>query len=484
MTSHADVSAVSRLIPLTAIALAALHPAGLGAKPAIVDTRPNILFVLTEDWSQDLGCYGNHELKTPNIDDFAKEGRMYTKAYGTSPVCSPSRSAMMTGFYQYTIGAHQHRTAKKQPLPAGILPVPQLLEKAGYYTCNLDGKTDCNFTTKAPLFQGMKKGWEGRAPGQPFFMQYSLHVSHRPFRRDTLNPIDPAKVTLPPYYPDTPLVRRDWADGYESMQIADRQFGEILAKLKKDGLEQNTLVVFIGDNGLCHARAKQFLYEDGMLVPMIIRWPGHIKPGEVNSDLVSTIDLSKTFVDVSGAKPEIPLQGLDLLDGSTSKQTAVFAGRDLMDETHDAMRAIRTHRFALIHNLMPERPWVQRNSYKESCYPAWDELNLLHLEGRLTPEQELFMAPSKPEYELYDMEKDPHQLHNLADDPAFSGVKADLSARLFAWQKEVKDPGVTEEFRQGGGDWRTPTDKQFWKERVQKFAAKLGVKDAPPATAK
>lgn len=457
---------IPALLRVVLLALAGVT-AATGAEPA----KPNILFVLTEDWSLDLGCYGNAELKTPNIDAFAKEGRLYSMAFCTAPVCSPSRSAMMTGFYQHTIGAQHHRTKDKKPLPDGIRAIPHLLADAGYYTCLLDKKTDCNFTVDQPLFMG--KDWKDRQPGQPFFAQYTLTVSHRPFRRDPAAPVDPAKVTLPPFYPDTPLVRRDWADGYESMQLADRGFGKILERLKQEGLENDTLVVFAGDNGLCHARGKQFLYEAGIHVPLVIRWPGRVKAGERNTDLVSSIDIPATFLEAAGVKPAVPLQGRSLLDAAKPAREAVFAARDQMDETHDAMRVIRTRRYALIHNLMPERPWVQTNRYKQRSYPAWNVLQLLHLNGGLNPAQEAFLASSKPEFELYDMEKDPNELRNLANDPALAEVKADLSARLAAWQKEVKDPGVSAEFREGGGDWKPDPNPEAWALRVTNFEKRL-----------
>lgn len=440
-----------------------------------LEAKPNILLVFTEDWSVDLSCYGNHDLKTPNIDAFAKGGRMYWNAYCTAPVCSPSRSAMMTGFDQHTIGAQHHRTADKKPLPDGIRPIPHLLEDAGYFTCLLDKKTDCNFTTDKPLFMG--KDWSERPAGKPFFAQCTLGVSHRPFSRDAESPIDPAKVKLPSFYPDTPLIRRDWANGLESMQIADRQFGKLLDRLRTEGLEQNTLVIFAGDNGLCHARGKQFLYEAGIHVPLLIRWPDHVKAGEVNRDLVSSLDISASILAAAGVKPKVPVQGMSFFDGSTAKREAVFAGRDLMDETHDAMRCVRTRRYKLIHNLMPDRPWTQRNRYKENYYPGWAVLHLWHLRKQLTPQQEAFMASSKPDYELYDLEKDPEELRNLANDPALATVKKDLIARLEKWQKDIRDPGIDDAFRKGGGDWQSVTDEKFWQERVQRFEKRLRKND-------
>lgn len=431
----------------------------------ILADKPNILLVLIEDWSLDIGCYGNRDLQTPNIDAFAATGRKYLNAYATAPVCSPSRSALMTGFDQHTIGAHQHRTQPKKPLPQGIKPITELLEEAGYFTCLMQSKkTDCNFKTNKPLFQS--DDWSKRPSGAPFFAQCTLEVTHRPFRRDTKKPIDPIKITLPSYYPDTPLIRRDWADGLESMQIADRQFGEILERLKKEGLDEKTLVIFSADNGLCHARGKQFLYEAGTRVPLILRWLNNIKANEETKDLVSLLDIPATILAVAGVKSQQQLQGKNLLDDSTSSREAVFTSRDLMGETHDAMRAVRTRRYKLIHNLMPERPWTQRSSYKELYYPGWDEMHLLHLQGKLTHDQKAFMASSKPEYELFDLDHDPEELRNLATDPKFEAIKKDLIQKLDSWRKEIGDQGVSQSFRQGGENWQPSGDELYWKNKI------------------
>lgn len=436
--------------------------------PAVKREKPNILLVLLEDWSLDLGCYGNKDLRTPQVDAFAAAGRKYLRAYATAPVCSPSRSALMTGFDQHTIGAQQHRTQPKKPLPHGIQPITQLLEEVGYYPCLVRSKkTDCNFATDKPLFRS--DDWSKRPAGVPFFAQCTLNVTHRPFHRDLEHPVDPASVTLPSFYPDTPVVRRDWADGLESMQIADRQFGELLTRLKTEGLEENTVVILAADNGLCHARGKQFLYEAGIHVPLIIRWPNQIPANDVNSDLVSLLDVSATILAIAGVKPAVPLQGRDLLDGSRTPRAAIFSGRDKMDETHDAMRAVITSRYKLIHNLMPERPWIQRNKYKEAQYPVWNQLQLLNLQGKLPAAQALFMASRKPEYELFDLEKDPEELRNLADDPNLTSIKADLISRLQEWRQEIKDPGVNQAFREGGKDWEPSKDEQYWQEKLARF---------------
>jgi uncharacterized sulfatase len=237
-------------------------------------------------------------------------------------------------------------------------------------------------------------------------------------------------------------------------------------RLEREGLAENTLVFIIGDNGRCMPRGKQFLYDGGIQVPLIIRWPGKIKPGQVSDDLATTIDISKTILDVAGATPAHSLHGLNLLDGSTKGRNYIFAARDKMDDTYDAMRAIRSKQFKLIHNLMPERAYCQFNEYKEKRYPVLALLNVLNLKGELTREQARFMAPSKPEFELYDVVNDPYELYNLAENPDYIEVKSTLLKELNHWREEViQDKGVTDEFRNGGwaSDYPTRSLEQ-WEE--------------------
>ncbi|MEM6769924.1 MAG: sulfatase, partial [Bacteroidota bacterium] len=279
-----------------------------------VTERPNILWITIEDWSPDLSCYGTQGIHTPNVDQLAAAGIRYETAFSTAPVCSPSRSAMMTGFHQNYIGANQHRTADKSPLPYGIQPIPKLFEAAGYFTTIMSWKTDVNFLpdTREGLFMD-KNDWSGRAPDQPFFARITFPDTHRKWNRDSIRPISEDSVALPPYYYDNDFIRRDWANGLEQMQIVDRQVGALLQRLEDEGLADNTLVFFIGDHGRCHIRGKQFLYEGGIRIPMIVRWPGKIAPGQVSKDLVSTLDLCATALTAAGITPPQPLHGKDLL---------------------------------------------------------------------------------------------------------------------------------------------------------------------------
>jgi arylsulfatase A-like enzyme len=418
--------------------------------------KPNILWIMIEDWSADLSCYAAPLVHTPNIDKLADQGIRFEHAYTTSPVCSTSRSAMMTGFHQNYIGAHQHRTKDKKPLPYGIKPIPHLLDEVGYFTATMVGaKTDCNFTTPRKLFMG--KSWNQRQEGQPFYVQATFGGTHRSFVRDPLRPIDADEVELPPYYPDLPLVRRDWANGLETVQVVDRQVGQLLQQLEEDGLADNTIVFFIGDHGRCHIRGKQFLYEAGVRIPLIVRWPNHIKPGSVSNELVSSLDICQTIVKLAGAKPALDLHGLYLFGKDVPAREYIHFNRDKMDDTHDAMRAVRNDRYKLIHNLMPERAYCQLNEYKERQYPILALMNVLQMQGKLSPVQARFMAASKPEFELYDLKHDPHEINNLADAPQHAETKAELLAEIHRWRQEVKDVGVTEGFRKGGWSSEYPT---------------------------
>lgn len=415
---------------------------------ALADSRPNVLWITIEDWSADLSCYGTKGLHTPHVDRLAAEGIRFERAFTTSPVCSTSRSAMMTGFHQNYIRANQHREYNKQPLPYGIKPIPHLFAEAGYYTALMSRKTDCNFVpnTKSELFMG--DDWKDRKPGQPFFARITFGGTHRSWNRDPERPIDIEDVELPPYYADTPFVRRDWANGLEQMQLVDRQVGELLKRLEDDGLADNTIVFFIGDHGRCHIRGKQFLYDGGIRIPMIMRWPGKVAPKQVSQDLVMSIDICATVLEAAGIKPEVALHGKSLFSEEVKQRKYVFAARDKMDETHDAMRAIRSKDHKLILNLMPERPWCQYNRYKEGAYPVLAEMNVLNLKGELNAEQAAFFAPTKPAVELFELRDDPHEVKNVADDPKYAQIKSTLLAELDQWRQNViKDSGVSDDFR-------------------------------------
>ena len=407
--------------------------------------RPNILWIVAEDFCPDLSCYGTEVVKTPNIDKLASQGALFTNAFTTAPVCSASRSAFMTGMYQTTIGAHQHRAAEYKPLADNLHLITHYFQKAGYFTSNSGqnwkkpGKTDFNFKVKK-AFDGTD--YRQRKPGQNFFSQINFSETHRDFKRDTENPIDPDTVKLPPYYPDHPITRRDWADYLECAQVLDKKVGKVLQRLEDDGLADNTIVFFFGDNGRPHIRGKQFLYEGGIHVPLIIRWPGHIKPGTIVDDLVSAIDFGPTCMSLVGMDIPPHMQGSPFLGPKKSKQrNYIFAARDRCDETVERIRCVRDKRFKYIRNYRPHLPYMQPNMYKMRQYPVYSLMPILYAQGKLTPDQARFMAPVKPAEELYDLTNDPHELNNLADKPEHKDVLKRMSDLLDEWVKQTNDKG-------------------------------------------
>jgi uncharacterized sulfatase len=424
----------------------ALHPrlaAGLRARED--QPPPNILWIIAEDLSPDLGCYGNPDLRTPHIDRLASEGTRYTSAFATAPVCSACRSSLMTGMYQTSIGAHQHRTSPKGSLDSSARLLTDRFREAGYFTCNaagLDwtrpGKTDLNFSLDQP-FDGTD--WRQRAPGEPFFAQVNFSETHRRFVRDADRPIQPESVRFPPYYPDHPITRRDWADYLECAQVLDRKVGAVLGRLEEDGLAENTVVFFFGDHGRPHVRGKQFLYEGGIHVPLIVRWPGQLKEGVVSTDLVSTVDLAPASLSAAGVSGLERMQGRDFLSSDTPEREAVFAARDRCDETYDRIRCVRNRHFKYIRNYFPNLAYMQANLYKLREYPVWSLLPWLHAQDLLTPEQEAFMAATRPEEELYDLQNDPYELVNLASSESHQGILESMRQRLNDWVEATGDRG-------------------------------------------
>jgi len=412
--------------------------------------RPNILWLDAEDMCPDLGCYGLDLVQTPNLDQLAGEGALFTNAFVTSPVCSPSRSSIMTGMYQTTIGAHNHRCNRDKPLPENISVVTQYLRSAGYFTCScqaLDwdkkGKMDYNF--KLSFFEAFDgTDWRQRRPDQPFFAQVHFWEVHRPFQSDPENPIDPDDVELPPYYPDHPVSRLDWALYLETIQILDKKVGKVLQRLEDDGLADNTIVFFFSDHGRPMVRGKQWLYDGGIHIPLIVRWPEHIRPGTV-SDLVSTIDFAPTWLKLAGISPPEHLQGKVFLEPEAEARNQVFAARDRCGEADDRIRCVRTKRFKYIRNFFPETPYTQFNAYKKLQYPVLTLMEILYAQGKLTPEQARFMAPIRPEEELYDLQNDPYEICNLAEDPKYEMKLKELRSRLGNWIKETHDQGETPE---------------------------------------
>jgi arylsulfatase A-like enzyme len=443
------------------LALILCGPPGYAESPsADQKARPNVLLVILEDWGPYLHCYGEEEIYTPNLDQLANEGRLYKNCFSSGPVCSTGRSSLMVGLSQYTTHTEQHRTHDPKPeLPAGVKSITDLFRDAGYFTalgCGYSKKVDLNFKFDQNVsYQG--DDWSKRKPGQPFYAHLTLLQTHRSWKGDAKRPIDPKLVTLPTWYPDTALTRKDWALGLESAQTSDRDIGDIVARLKNEGLYDNTIIVITADHGIALPRGKQFLYDEGLHIPLIIRWPSRLNPGSVSPELVTNLDIVPTILDLAGMPRPAYLQGRSLIDSSQKEPEYIFAGRDKMDDTHDASRTARSHEFRYILNLMPERAYCQFNEYKENQYPGLALMNVLHLQGKLPAEQDAFMKDTKPEEELYDIRNDPGEVHNLAYQPEFAKPRDEMRTRLATWRKTVGDEGVTSAFRSGGAPSTYPT---------------------------
>ena len=425
------------------------------------DRRPNILWILSEDISPELSCYGTEGVQTPNLDKLAGQGIRFTNAFTTAPVCSASRSAMITGMFQTSIGAHNHRSHRDDgyTLPEPVRLITEYFRDAGYFTANVktaapgvkgSGKTDFNFKFKN-AFDG--DDWNQRKAGQPFFAQLSIGVTHRGghwknLREQLKNPVDPAKIKLPPYYPDHPVAREDWATYLDSIQVMDGYIGKILKRLDDENLADNTVVIFIGDHGRCHVRGKQWLYDGGIHIPLIVRWPGKLKTGQVCDDLVSSIDISATALKIAGVEPPGHIEGKVFLESgangnwkTANQHEYIIAARDRCDETVDRIRCVRNKQYKYIRNFMPERPYTQTNAYKESSYQMLNLMKELHAKGKLTPVQALFMAPRKPDEELYDIKNDPYEINNLAASPEHRQTLKEMRVILERWIEETGDKG-------------------------------------------
>ena len=437
------------------VALASL-PAFAIASEATAGKPPNILWIVADDICPDLGCYGNQLVVTPHIDRLASQGIRYTSAFTTAPVCSPSRSAFFTGMYQTSIGAQNHRSHREDgyELPKGVRLITDYFRQANYFTANLEkhgeptggsGKTDFNFKAEK-AFDGSH--WNQLKPHQPFFAYINFKEAkpgHWQDNQTLVDRVDPAEVTLPPYWPDRPETRVALANYLDSLQRLDMRVGETLQRLEDEGIAENTIVIFFADHGRAMTRCKQWLYDGGIHVPLIVRYPDHRQAGAVNDNLISAIDITATTLDMAGIEPPANMQGRIFLGPSAHKRDFIIAARDRCDNTVDRIRCVRTHRFKYIRNFMPERPYTQLNRYVEDKFAVFKVLKRLHAAGELTPEQELFMARQRPVEEWYDLQSDPDEVHNLAMSPEYRQQLEQLRGTLDRWIDETGDQGAIPE---------------------------------------
>ena len=433
--------------------------------------RPNILWITAEDMSATLGCWGDAYAHTPNIDKLAAQSVRYTRAFATAPVCSPARSCLITGCYASTLGTQRLRS--QFPIPDKIVGFPSLMRNTGYY-CTNNVKTDYNTSNAGAIIKASwdecsaKAHWRNRKSGQPFFSIFNDMTSHQSrsmvwpyeqFRRDVQSRLapeqihDPDKAPVPPYYPDTPVIRRTVARYYDCVSVMDQNVGRLLRQLQEDGLAEDTIVFFYSDHGSGMPRHKRALLDTGMHVPLLIRFPPkyqHLapgKPGESLDRLVSFVDFAPTLLSLLGITIPEHMQGVPFLGlKAEPPRQFVYGARDRVDEVFDLARSVRDGRYLYIRNFMPHLSYHQPSAYPDQGEIRGDiDRVLRETPERLTPPQRHYAGPTRPPEELYDSLSDPLNLKNLAASPHHRDVLDTMRKELRRWMVQTRDLGFLPE---------------------------------------
>lgn len=462
-----QVAPRSRLVAASLVLTYLLGAAWLSPPSAAAADPGNVLWIYLEDVSGWFGCYGETLIQTPHIDRLAREGTTFTRFYTTAGVCSATRSAVVLGAMQTSFGVHHHRSSRNNAvgtkhdgigmihLPPGVVPLPQFCRDRGIYTFNEGGKDDYNFVFDlASLYDFCPTGkgwgppltvagdcWRDRREGQPFFGQVQLAGGKygRGRRATPAKPtVDRQQVPIPPYYPDIPEVREWIGYHYDCLVKTDEQVGEIIGALERDGLYDSTTIILFSDHGHGLHRHKQFLYEGGIHMPLIIRGPG-IRADAVRDDLVSSIDIAPTTLGRLGLPTPVHMEGRDVLAPDHEPRTHVMAARDRCDYTIEKIRAVVTHRYKYLRNGLTDRPYMQP-SYKDP-WPVSIRFREMMAAGAMNDVQQIFFGAGKPAEELYDLDHDPHEIHNLAQDPRHAAALEDHRRLLDQWITETSDQG-------------------------------------------
>ena len=437
-------------------------------------SRPNILWLIGENISHDLGCYGARHVHTPNLDRLAAGGLRFTRVFSTNPACAPSRSAFFTGMYQTTTDTHHMRSHRDDAfrLPPGVRPITHWLRDAGYFTANVKtigdrsvgtGKLDLNFVNEGPIY--MSDDWSALKSHQPFFAVVNSHeVEYDIYDRQSAQKervewvgereheqhAKADQVAPPPYYPDHPLVRQEWARYLNSVSGIDRRIGWVLEQLRADGLDDNTIVVFFADNGRLEPRGIHWCYDCGLRVPLIVKWPARVppppqyQPGGVDGRILSLLDVTATTLWMAGAPRPPLMQGRVFLGPQAdSPRTFAFAARDRIDETVQRVRSVHGERYHYIRNFTPGPTFASLNRYKEKCFPILPLMRELAARGQLAGPPAALLAMRGPSEELYDAQSDPHETRNLiaSPQPEHREALAALRAALETWIVETDDRG-------------------------------------------
>ena len=467
--------------------------------------KMNILWLVAEDLGPYIPPFGDSTIKTPHLSRLAAEGVRYNNVFSVSGVCSPSRASLATGMYPSSIGAHHMRTLYQQPaakkmgiinyevvLPAEVKMVSEILRENGYYTSN-NAKEDYQFFPSKMAWDesSIYAHWRNRPNGKPFYSMFSFMVTHessiwnpvgkihdlevfpparemkswwKQFENKFLPLVDEnLPVVIPPYLPNTDKVINDVRRMYSNISRMDDHVGNILAQLEEDGLLENTIIVWFTDHGGPLPRQKRVLYDAGLQVPMIVRYPNKLRAGEIDDRLISFVDFAPTLLSMAEIKPPEYMQGI-AFEGKfkvAEERKFIHAAADRFDETYDMIRAVRDKRFKYLKNFQQQKPYYLPLAYREKM-ASMQELLRLNLIDSLNEGQALWFRKTKPDEELFDTHADPHELNNLVEDPQFSGILSELRRECEIWMHDISDMGHIPE---------KELINTFWPDKIQPLTA-------------
>ncbi|MDV3663578.1 sulfatase [Elizabethkingia anophelis] len=423
----------------------------------VLAQKPNIIWITCEDISPYIGAFGDKVISTPNIDALAKDGVKYTSVYTVAGVCSPSRSGIITGMYPTSIGTQHMRTKAVDArfhgegipnysavLPEYVKAFPEYLRKEGYYTSN-NQKEDYQFQTPVTVWDESSPAadYKNRKEGQPFFSIYNFFITHESQvmkYADTLT-VKPQDVKIPEYYENTPTTKKDIANLFTRIETMDKQVGELIKRLKKEGLYENTYIFFFSDHGGNLPWMKREVLERGTHIPFIVKFPQKKNAGTEVKNLISSIDFAPSVLSLAGIQPPKYFQGQAFLGKYATNKTRkyVFAARDRMDEKYDRVRAVRDHQYRYIYNYMPNQPKYQDLAYRKEIPMMKEILEKRDKNEIKNPYLLEWFKPTKPVEELYDVINDPDEVHNLAGNQKYAVKLKELRTAFRAWEKEAGD---------------------------------------------
>ena len=472
----------------------------VSAKAQQISEKPlNVVWISCEDMGPVLSAYGNKVVNTPNIDRLANEGVKYTNAYATVGVCAPSRFSIITGMYPARLGAHNMRTGDhnnfKWPeqvkfrkdkgvvdksginipdyevvTPAYVKPFTEYLRANGYYCVN-DNKCDYQFNAPFTTWDDVYGGgtYKNSPEGRPFFYvknYYTTHESRIWLRKDKPMTVLPDNVVVPDYYADLPIVREGIARKYSNIEALDKEVGQLLDQLEKDGVLDNSVVFFWSDHGGNLLRQKRAVGESGLHVPLLVRYPNGFRAGETDTRIVSLMDLGPTVLSILGIEPPKYMDGKAFAGPyQQAARRYIFGSADRFDECTDMQRSVLDGRYVYIKNFMPELPLIYRNKYREQI-PMNKRLIELNLAGKLHGDAAYIFMSKKPIEELYDLETDPYEVNNLANNPDYFEKLKELRSQLSQWQIQIKDRGFTPE---------SEIINEFWPDMKQPITADVEI---------